>query len=104
MTLLATYDSDPSMEPIESIFQVTILPAPNQAPSFGDSELSVFQQVYKTLEPEQSWSYSLPEPYDPDRNPVTLTVDMKAATFIEFDYATNTFSIPDLSSPDVLEG
>ena len=66
--------------------------------------MSVFQQVYKVMESDQTWSYNLPEPYDPDGDLITVTVNTEAATFIEYDHQTNSISISDLSSPEVLEG
>ena len=67
----------------------------------------MFQVVYKTPAGDAaSWSYQLPPAEDPDGDVfVTDIIDSaKAMKFVEFDLATRSLKIPDLSSEDVPVG
>ena len=112
MTLQLSIDDYPSVAASETTFSVTITAATpvavavpevvvNTAPVFA-SELSVFQLVFKTNEPE-SWSYTFPDAEDEDGDDVETIVDVDTATFVSFD-GTNTLSIADLSDASVVEG
>ena len=61
----------------------------------------MFQLIFKKQETE-SWSYSFPPTTDPDEDLVSLTVDVKQATFISV--SPTSISITDLADEEVLAG
>ena len=87
--------------------KLTVLPPPyieppNEPPQFADETLlSGFLLTTKTNEPA-SWSYIIPETFDPNDDTVTVTVDVKEATFVEF--SDGALKIEDLSDESVQTG
>ena len=54
--------------------------------------------IFKTIEP-QSWSYTLPPYSDPDKDPVSVSVDVGTATFVKF--SGGDLVIDDLSANNI---
>ena len=73
----------------------------NQPPEF-QTDVNVFQIVFKTNVPE-AWSYSLPASEDADGDDIEMTVDVQLATFVTFD-GIDKINIADMSDSTVEEG